>query len=140
MSTLVAGVLTTTEGRRFTDYFYDASGNQTVKKPHTRNPPTNALTTGSTYYVCDAQGNMLAVYDGNQNSTIAQREVYLYGSSRLDLFRPATRSLVSNGIYTRSLTQKEYKLTDHLGNVRAVVGDYREDGNGANEPDTGGFA
>ena len=120
-----------TDGSRRIDYLYDASGNRTVKRVQTSNPAT----TVSTYYVRDAQGNVLAVYDDdNTNSTLAQREVYLYGSSRLGLFRPATRSLVSNGIYTRSLTQKEYELTDHLGNVRAVVGDYREGGTGANDP------
>ena len=80
-------------------------------------------------FLRDAQGNVLAVYDNNNtNRVVRQSELHLYGSSRLGLFKPnGNRAAVAtNGIYTRRLGRKEYELTDHLGNVRTVIGDYRQ--------------
>ena len=126
--------VTKTDGSRTIDYLYDASGNRTVKTVRTVNLQTNVATVLNTYYVRDAQGNVLAVHeDNNAARQMRQSEVYLYGSSRLGVFRPNGNrpAVATNGIYTRRLGRKEYELTDHLGNVRAVVGDYRES-DGAN--------
>ncbi len=50
-------------------------------------------------------------------------------SSRLGVYKPSSRSYnAQNPIATRSLQEKEYELTDHLGNVRAVISDYRQGG------------
>ena len=126
--------VTKTNGSQTIDYLYDAQGNRTVKTVRTVNLQTGVATVLSTYYVRDAQGNVLSVYDNNNTDrALRQSELHLYGSSRLGLFKPSgNRPAVStNGIYTRRLGRKEYELADHLGNVRAVVGDYRES-DGAN--------
>ncbi len=118
--------VTKTDGSQKIEYLYDASGNRTVKTVRTVNLQTNVATVLSTYYVRDAQGNVLSVYDDN-GTPLRQKELYLYGSSRLGIFRPnGSRSLAANGIYSRVLQRKEYELADHLGNVRAVIGDNRE--------------
>jgi RHS repeat-associated protein len=57
--------------------------------------------------------------------------VYLYGSSRLGQYSPKASSNLVDWVHNgslpttekRELGLKTYELTDHLGNVRAVVGD-----------------
>ena len=85
-------------------FTYDALGNRISKTVVQK-------TTGdvnTTYYVRDAQGNVMATYEKN-SSGIALEEHYLYGSSRLGLRKPSG--------------EKNYELTNHLGNVLAVVSD-----------------
>lgn len=63
----------------------------------------------STFYVLDAAGNEMAVYETNHsNNTTVLQEHAIYGSGR-------------EGIYYRPSNVTAYELTDHLGNVRAVV-------------------
>lgn len=67
-----------------------------------------------TFYVTDDSEKVLAVYDNN-GSTLQQKEVPLYASGRI-------------GIYRRSSNNYQYELTDHLGNVRAVVNQNKTSG------------
>ncbi|HYW97463.1 MAG TPA: hypothetical protein VE870_17860, partial [Bacteroidales bacterium] len=65
-----------------------------------------------TYYARDESGNILSTYTGN-NTTIGQLEMPVYGSTRL-------------GTTLKGATTKSdylYELTDHLGNVRAILKD-----------------
>ncbi|MEK6152006.1 RHS repeat-associated core domain-containing protein [Flavobacteriaceae bacterium 3-367] len=112
------GQLITNTGESLT-YFYNASGlvtevkknnvslvkffyndrNHRVKKQSYNGSGT---LTGTTYYVRDAAGSIMSVYNG---STL--QEQLIYGTNRL-------------GIHLRSGGVNVYQLTDHLGNVRAV--------------------
>ncbi|MEM6720933.1 MAG: RHS repeat-associated core domain-containing protein [Bacteroidota bacterium] len=75
-----------------------------------------------TMYVRDVAGNPIAIYKqgGGQGGALALKEQPIYGANRLGvLFRD--NNLDDKGTYA-------YQLTDHLGNVRAVI---MKDGNNA---------
>jgi len=81
---------------------YDASGNRIAK-----------ISDGdTTVYVRDASGNVMGVY---KNDTLIEQSIY--GSSRLGLMT------VSSKTGYRTLGGKKYELSNHLGNVLAVVSD-----------------
>ena len=62
-----------------------------------------------TYYVRDAAGSVMAIYKkGGRGYPLALKENPIYGSSRL-------------GVHYRQSNTDAYQLTDHLGNVRAVI-------------------
>ena len=132
------------------NYVYDASGNRVGKYTFSTNgasgfqvPQTH---TTNTWYVRDAQGNVLGVYY-YENPHIAPPtntggngyqwlEQHLYGSSRLgmvtpdfwmpgaganDAYNPAT-DLVNNA------GNRNYDLENHLGNVLATINDIKTNG------------
>jgi RHS repeat-associated protein len=101
-------------------FTYDAAGNRISKTAH-------GITT---WYVRDAQGNVMSVYtQGNSainSGSLTQSEDDLYGSSRLGLLnlsvncgvsltKPVSGSLVRGG--------KLFELSNHLGNVLATISD-----------------
>ncbi|WP_443938772.1 RHS repeat domain-containing protein [Pedobacter sp. MW01-1-1] len=96
-------------------YNYDASGNRISKT-------ANGLTT---WYVRDAQGNALALYD-NAGGTNNWREQTLYGSSRLGIWKPNINLASQNGGSVWNQTGKiAYELSNHLGNTMATISDNR---------------
>lgn len=97
-------------------YTYDPSGNRVSKITNTLN----------TYYVRDAQGNNLAVYD-NQGGTMNWQEQTLYGSSRLGMWRPSINLAVADGTSQwGTYGKKFFELSNHLGNVLSVINDNRD--------------
>ncbi|MFD1631046.1 putative toxin [Pseudopedobacter beijingensis] len=99
-------------------YGYDAGGNRISK----------TIGSTSTYYVRDAQGNPLAVYEnvGGTTPTITWKEQQLYGSSRLGMWKPDVNLAEANGSSVWGNTgQKFFELGNHLGNVMAVITDKR---------------
>ncbi len=64
---------------------------------------SNGNPTDTDHYVRDAEGNTLAIYRNG-----AQTELPIYGSSRI-------------GVHYKTDGTDRYQLTDHLGNVRAVI-------------------
>lgn len=65
------------------------------------------------WYIRDASGQVLAIYNGkadDQNNEIAQIELPIYGATRLGM-------AYKNPDHYKYI----YELTDHLGNVRAIV-------------------
>ena len=67
-----------------------------------------------TYYVCDASGNIISIYEasvppgGNPEGGLTPIETPIYGSSRIGCYDADSRSY-------------QYEVTDHLGNLRALV-------------------
>ena len=107
------------------NYTYDPSGNRVSKL-------YNGITT---YCVRDAQGNSLAVYD-NTGNTNNWREQQLYGSSRLGMWKPNLNLATANGSSIwNSYGLKFFELSNHLGNVMAVVSDNRLQTGSTYEPD-----
>lgn len=108
---------------------YDAMGQRIAK--HTYEPDGTWIK--SKYYVRDAQGNVLSVYDNyNVDSTSTQhfktKEMHLYGSSRLgmntrELELIGADTLAPDTGYFNYLGLKQYELSNHLGNVLALVSD-----------------
>jgi RHS repeat-associated protein len=89
-----------------TAFQYDAAGNRIEKKVLTAN------TTLTTHYIRDASGNVMATYTNTE-----LKEQPIYGSSRLGMYRGGTEP------GQEQLGNKYYELTNHLGNVLAVVTD-----------------
>jgi RHS repeat-associated protein len=79
----------------------------------------------TTYYIRDAQGNTLALYD-NAHSQINWKEQQLYGSSRLGMWTPNVNLATANARLVWDTTgRKQYELSNHLGNVLATITDKR---------------
>ena len=104
---------------------YDAMGQRIAKTVTNKN-----VTTGdkfvTTYYVRDPQGNVLAVYEHKHgdsgNGTFTLTEQHLYGASRLGMKKRDLALNVANA--SESTTPvTHYELTNHLGNVMAVISD-----------------
>jgi RHS repeat-associated protein len=73
--------------------------------------PTTGAPAHVTTYVRDVAGNLLALYEQDTPTSVAQRsEVPLYGSGRLGTFMS-----LANGT-----TDYRYELTDHLGDARVI--------------------
>jgi hypothetical protein len=88
-------------------YLYDAAGQRAVK-----------IAAGVlTWYVRDASGNVMAIYENN-----VLKELPIYGSSRLGVYRVQGGSLETDR-NKLTLGRREYELANHLGNVLAVVSD-----------------
>ena len=79
----------------------------------------------TTYYVRDPQGNVLAVYEHKHgdsgNGTFTLTEQHLYGASRLGMKKRDLALNVANASEPTPVTH--YELTNHLGNVMAVISD-----------------
>lgn len=129
-----------TSGQTIT-YGYDPSGNRISKTV------AGSVATETTYYVRDAQGNVLAVYKhtGGENALYTWAEQPLYGSSRIGMLKPgfsiesdsplASDAYVSldDPLENSVVGLRVYELTNHLGNVMATISDRAEghdDGNG----------
>jgi RHS repeat-associated protein len=109
---------------------YDAMGHRIAKHVYT----DADVLEYSTYYVLDAQGNVLSVYEHavdelEESTTFYQAEKYIYGSSRLGVLNDSIPLLgTENDTYDMTLTdhiigKRTYELTNHLGNVLSTVSD-----------------
>jgi hypothetical protein len=76
-----------------------------------------------TAYLRDASGNIMAVYEYRQGSW-SHAEQHLYGADRLGVHNKPV-ALAASGHNYMFLATKKYELTNHLGNVMAVVTDRR---------------
>ena len=83
-------------------YKYDATGNRIYKK----------VNTTETHYVRDASGNLMATYENK-----IAKDFVIYGSSRLGVYNGNTQT------GKRTLGNKKYELSNHLGNALSVISD-----------------
>ncbi len=93
----------TLTGTALVSYTYDESGNRISRTDNN----------GTSNYVYDATGNVMAIYSGT-----TMEELPVYGSNRL-------------GTYTVSSNNYVYELRDNVGSVRAVINQT----NISNQPD-----
>ncbi len=118
-------IVKTNGGNTVIDYGYDPGGNRTYKKVN------NNDTITSTFYIRDAQGNVLAIYSKKDAEDIKWDEQHLYGSSRLGIWRwdtivPAAAPVVgeATSIYDSLLLgSRSFELSNHLGNVLSTISD-----------------
>ncbi|AWI25285.1 RHS repeat-associated core domain-containing protein [Flavobacterium pallidum] len=91
--------------------YYNEQG-QRIKKENFTTGTANLYSTD--YYVSDLSGNLMALYTSlaSSPSSVVQKEMPIYGISRLGICMKA----VSPNPEVRN-----YEITDHLGNVRAVI-------------------
>ena len=92
---LVTEVKRKTDGYPIVRFFYNDRGQRVHKM--------DMLNETHTYYVRDASGSVIAIYN---NTTLTEHPIY--GLNRL-------------GVHYRVFNKDRYQLTDHLGNVRAVA-------------------
>lgn len=86
-------------------YAYDDRGDLIKRVDY-----TNGTAAKNTFYVHDASGNTIAIYEQLLPSgSITLIEVPVYGSGRVAVFKPLVNTYF-------------YEIGDHLGNVRAVIG------------------
>jgi RHS repeat-associated protein len=117
-------------------YTYDASGNRISKSVI----KTATGDTTTTWYVRDAQGNVMSVYSAGDitlnSGHLSQTELHLYGSSRLGILQASvdvagesaandTSLPILNKGYTFSFVRgsKLFELSNHLGNVLVTLND-----------------
>ncbi len=86
----------------------------------------------STYYVRDAQGNVMAIYeytidDVTQDNHYTLTERNIYGSSRLGNNNAPVEMIATTppnpSQYSHHIGYRQYELSNHLGNVLAVLSD-----------------
>ncbi|MFI5140715.1 MAG: RHS repeat-associated core domain-containing protein, partial [Bacteroidia bacterium] len=112
---------------------YDAAGNRISKTVIPRTSAGQKASTyfTSTYYVRDAEGNVMSVYTQRDSTSIGamyftQTEKHLYGTSRIGIDETQTQLL---GLTASADTShhyagyKLYELSNHLGNVLTTISD-----------------
>jgi RHS repeat-associated protein len=123
-----------TSAKKNLKFDYDAMGNRIAKHIY-----AGSTWESSTYYVRDAQGNVMATYkseivclSGCQSASptygmsykVIERDIY--GSSRCAIDQHTVEMLgfpPSNQSYERIVGNKTFELSNHLGNVISVVSD-----------------
>jgi len=102
---------------------YDEKGKRAKKASY----DINGNLSNVTWYVHDAIGNEVSIYDTKSTPTPVQTEVPIYGASRTGIYKKVYNP---SSPYALSSTSMVYELKDHLGNVRVTI-DRNKVGNAA---------
>lgn len=97
-------------------YRYDAAGNHRIEKKVTTLTDEGTIVVKTIFYERDASGNVMAVYNVENNIAILSEQP-IYGSSRIGQYRGGTHE------GQETLGNRYYELANHLGNVLTVVTD-----------------
>lgn len=111
---------------------YDAMGNRVAKHVY-----AGSALESSTYYVRDAQGNVMGVYEHKMDAENAVMEYKLierniYGSAQVGICKDTVDLNITNAsgaltqatyYHARQLNHRQYSLSNHLGNVLTTLGD-----------------
>ena len=104
---------------------HDAMGQRIAKTVTNKNTTDGTDKFVTTYYMRDPRGNVLAVYEhkhgDSDNGTFTLTEQHLYGAGRLGMKKRDLALNVANASEPTPVTH--YELTNHLGNVMAVISD-----------------
>jgi RHS repeat-associated protein len=115
-------------------YEYDGGGNRISKTVK------NGSDSTTTWYVRDATGNVMSVYQ-LKTDTVEQQEVHVYGSNRLGIIKPERHLTLADQYGDTSGTlsllgtwkgkvfrrgQKFFELSNHLGNVLVTITDRKQ--------------
>ena len=115
------------------EFVYDPFGKRVLKiiKPRSGGVVSAPQFWKRVYYASDANGQEMAIYDVDLSGQEARvKEQHIYGASRLGVV--ASSKLIYSGlsplpaitdIAIQKLGQKNYELTNYLGNVNAVITD-----------------
>ncbi len=127
----VKAIQNSNDSGRSLKFEYDAMGHRVAK--HVYNADFDLLLS-SVYYILDAQGNTMSVYEriidvSTGTVKFHQSEKHLFGSSRLGILNDSIPLLGSqNNTYTQTtwthtVGKRTYELANHLGNVLSVISD-----------------
>jgi hypothetical protein len=100
---------------------YDVNGNRIAK--HVYSSANSWI--NSTYYLRDAQGNVMNVYT-NRNNAYQLTEEDLYGSSRLGIRNDSLEMIgvvLDTTHFNRTIGRKNFEGSNHLGNVLTTFSD-----------------
>ena len=110
-------------------YTYDAAGNRISKRVQ----KNGTTTIEHTWYVRDASGNVMSVYNSTGTTaavtsayTLNLTEQHMYGSSRLGIINrniSIKTTFVKPAVVNFTRGNKFFELSNHLGNVLVTVSD-----------------
>jgi len=114
-------------------FMYDAMGNRVAKKVYSNNTFTLSVLESVTYYVRDAQGKVMRVYEnpnGGVSPSLELHEQHIYGSSRVGMRSVNIEMIqVTDPLATEMIEvlrgEKYFELTNHLGNVLVTISDQK---------------
>lgn len=119
------------------EFYYNPFGQRVIKlvKPRTSGVLSDTADWIYTYYGYDANGQVMAIYeahieDGPTAADATLEEFNIYGSSRIGQIQLG-KTVWYNGapnygattVWQNTLGERAYEITNHLGNVNAVIND-----------------
>lgn len=107
---------TSTSNKPDMEFAYDAMGKRVSKTIIEKN---SSGITKTSFYLLDAQGNVLSIYDKSDTTGLKLSEQYLIGAFRLGSVKPTVP--IDSAVHV--VGQKDLEITDHLANVRVTLSD-----------------